>query len=156
MLLSEDTVVALSWSGETPELASIIEYAGRFRLNLIAITSNADSALGRAADLVLKLPAVPEACLHGLAATNSALVQMAIGDALAIALQELRGFTAEDFLLTFSQPNFYFHATTAYDIIRSFGVEIGNVRTNAQGQVSGVIRAPFSGAIDLSVTVPLR
>lgn len=97
MLLSEDTVVALSWSGETPELASIIEYAGRFRLNVIAITSNADSALGRAADLVLKLPPVPEACLHGLAATNSALVQMAIGDALAIALQELRGFTAEDF-----------------------------------------------------------
>lgn len=97
MLLSEDTVIALSWSGETAELASIVGYTRRFQVNLIAITSRATSALGRAADIVLELPQVPEACPHGLAATSSALVQLALGDALAIALLELRGFTADDF-----------------------------------------------------------
>jgi arabinose-5-phosphate isomerase len=97
MLLSEDTVIALSWSGETVELASIVGYTRRFQVNLIAITSRASSALGRAADIVLELPQVPEACPHGLAATSSALVQLALGDALAIALLELRGFTADDF-----------------------------------------------------------
>lgn len=97
MLLSEDTVIALSWSGETVELASIVGYTRRFQVNLIAITSRESSALGRAADIVLELPQVQEACPHGLAATSSALVQLALGDALAIALLELRGFTAEDF-----------------------------------------------------------
>jgi arabinose-5-phosphate isomerase len=97
MLLSEDTVIALSWSGETPELAAIVGYTRRFKVNLIAITSRVTSALGRAADIVLELPQVQEACPHGLAATSSALVQLALGDALAIALLELSGFTAEDF-----------------------------------------------------------
>lgn len=97
MLLSEDTVIALSWSGETPELAAIVAYTRRFKVNLIAITSRPSSALGRAADIVLELPPVQEACPHGLAATSSALVQLALGDALAIALLELSGFTAEDF-----------------------------------------------------------
>jgi arabinose-5-phosphate isomerase len=97
MLLSEDTVIALSWSGETPELAAIVGYTRRFKVNLIAITSRPQSALGRAADIVLELPQVQEACPHGLAATSSALVQLALGDALAIALLELSGFTAEDF-----------------------------------------------------------
>ncbi|MFN4010956.1 MAG: SIS domain-containing protein [Pannonibacter sp.] len=97
MITSDDVVVALSWSGETTELASIIGYTRRFRVPLIAITSSETSALGKAADIVLALPKVTEACPHGLAPTSSTLLQLAIGDALAVALLEARGFTAQDF-----------------------------------------------------------
>ncbi|WP_417687132.1 KpsF/GutQ family sugar-phosphate isomerase [Roseibium sp.] len=97
MVTENDAVIALSWSGETQELASIVAYTRRFKVPLIAITSRDDSTLGKAADIVLKMPGVTEACPHGLAPTTSALVQMATGDALAIALLENRGFTAQDF-----------------------------------------------------------
>ena len=92
-----DVIVALSWSGETQELTNIIEYSRRFRIPLVAVTSNAASALGRQADIVLALPLAPEACPHGLAPTTSTLMQLALGDALAVALLEARGFTREDF-----------------------------------------------------------
>lgn len=97
MIGNGDVVLALSWSGETQELASIVTYTRRFKVPLVAITSREDSALGRASDIVLKLPSVAEACPHGLAPTTSALIQLAIGDALAVALLEGRGFTAQDF-----------------------------------------------------------
>jgi len=97
MITEADAVLALSWSGETRELAPIIAYAKRFGVPLVALTSKAGSALGRAADHVLKLPKVDEACPHGLAPTSSTLLQLATGDALAIALLEARGFTAADF-----------------------------------------------------------
>ena len=97
MITEKDAILALSWSGETKELASIIAYAKRFRVPLLALTSKPHSSLGRAADLVLKLPKVDEACPHGLAPTSSTMLQLAIGDALAIALLEARGFTARDF-----------------------------------------------------------
>ncbi len=97
MITADDVVLAASWSGESSELAAILAYAGRFKVPLIAVTSNAGSTLGRAADLVLELPKVEEACPHGLAPTSSTLLQMALGDALAIALLEGRGFTAQDF-----------------------------------------------------------
>jgi arabinose-5-phosphate isomerase len=97
MIRSEDVVLALSWSGEAPELSDIVAYTRRFEVRLIAITSRHDSALGRAADVVLLLPAMPEACPHGLAPTTSTTMQMATGDALAIALLSLRGFSAQDF-----------------------------------------------------------
>ncbi len=97
MITEHDVVLAMSWSGETQELASIVTYSRRFRVPLVAITSRKDSALGRAADVVLALPGVAEACPHGLAPTTSALVQLAIGDALAVALLEGRGFTAQDY-----------------------------------------------------------
>lgn len=97
MITQNDAVVALSWSGETPELASIIAYTRRFKVPLIAITSSTTSALGKAADIVLALPQVTEACPHGLAPTSSTLLQLAIGDALTVALLEARGFTAQDF-----------------------------------------------------------
>ena len=97
MITPDDVVLAASWSGESMELAAILSYAGRFKVPLIAVTSNAGSPLGRAADIVLELPRADEACPHGLAPTTSTLLQLALGDALAIALLEGRGFTAEDF-----------------------------------------------------------
>ena len=97
MVTPDDVVLALSWSGETSELASIIAYSRRFKVPLIAVTSNASSALGRASDLCLQLPAVEEACPHGLAPTTSTLVQLALGDCLAIALLDAKGFSALDF-----------------------------------------------------------
>jgi arabinose-5-phosphate isomerase len=92
-----DIILALSWSGETAELRDLIDYAKRFRVPLIAITSQANSALAQAADISLILPAAPEACPNGLAPTTSTLMQLALGDALAVALLESRGFTALDF-----------------------------------------------------------
>jgi arabinose-5-phosphate isomerase len=97
MITPDDVVLALSWSGETAELRSIVFYSRRFRVPFIAVTSRADSTLARSADVPLILPKVEEACPHGLAPTTSTLIQLALGDALAIALLEARGFTADDF-----------------------------------------------------------
>ncbi len=97
MIQADDVVLALSWSGETAELSDIVAYARRFRVKLIAITSNADSALGREADVCLTVPKAAEACPNGLAPTTSTTMQLALGDALAVALLEGRGFSAQDF-----------------------------------------------------------
>ena len=97
MITSDDVMLVLSWSGETEELKDLINYSRRFRIALIAITVNADSTLGKSADIVLVLPQAREACPHNLAPTTSSLMQLALGDALAIALLESRGFTAVDF-----------------------------------------------------------
>jgi len=97
MITSDDVMLALSWSGETEELKDLITYSRRFRIKLIAITVNAGSTLGTAADIVLALPAAREACPHNLAPTTSSLMQLALGDALAMALLESRGFSAVDF-----------------------------------------------------------
>ncbi|WP_420393354.1 KpsF/GutQ family sugar-phosphate isomerase [Acuticoccus sp.] len=97
MITPRDVVLALSWSGETKELAPILAYAKRFAVKVVGITSNAQSALGRAADVALILPVAPEACPLGLAPTSSAVEQLAIADALAVALLERRGFTPTDF-----------------------------------------------------------
>ena len=93
----EDVIIALSWSGETTELADLVAYAIRFRVPLVAITANPSSSLGRQADICLTLPKAKEACPNGLAPTTSTTMQLALGDALAIALLERRGFTAEHF-----------------------------------------------------------
>ncbi len=97
MITSDDVMLALSWSGETEELKDLINNSRRFRIVLIAVTVNVESTLGKAADIVLALPAAREACPHNLAPTTSSLMQLALGDALAIALLESRGFTAIDF-----------------------------------------------------------
>jgi arabinose-5-phosphate isomerase len=97
MILPGDAVLALSNSGETAELADLVAHASRFALPLLAITARADSALARQADVVLLLPAAPEACPMGLAPTTSTTMQLALGDALAVALLTRRGFTATDF-----------------------------------------------------------
>lgn len=97
MITADDAIMALSWSGETVELKNLIDYSRRFRIALVAVTADAGSTLGRAADVVLALPSAREACPHNLAPTTSALMQLALGDALAIALLESRGFTPGDF-----------------------------------------------------------
>ena len=97
MIAGGDVIIAISWSGETAELKGIVAYSRRFSIPLIALTSGADSALGRAADVVVALPKADEACPHGLAPTTSTLLQLAAGDALAIALLEARGFTPDHF-----------------------------------------------------------
>jgi arabinose-5-phosphate isomerase len=97
MITPDDVIMALSWSGETAELKDLIDYSRRFRIGLIAVTSAAASTLGKAADVVLALPPAREACPHNLAPTTSTLMQAALGDALAVALLESRGFTAVDF-----------------------------------------------------------
>jgi arabinose-5-phosphate isomerase len=97
MITPHDAIIALSWGGESTELQGILAYSRRFSIPLIAVTSGADSTLARSADVVLCLPKSQEACPHGLAPTTSALMQMAIGDALAVALLEARGFSAVDF-----------------------------------------------------------
>ncbi len=97
MIRETDVVLALSWSGDAPELADIVTYTRRYKLPLIAITSRAESALGAAADVCLTLPLSQEACPNGLAPTTSTTMQMVAGDALAILLLEQRGFSARDF-----------------------------------------------------------
>ncbi|WP_299820320.1 SIS domain-containing protein [uncultured Roseibium sp.] len=119
MITESDVVLALSWSGETQELASIVSYTRRFKVPLVAITSRQDSTLGRSADIVLKLPSVAEACPHGLAPTTSALIQLAIGDALAVALLEGRGFTAQDFRVFHPGGKLGASLKTARDIMHS-------------------------------------
>jgi arabinose-5-phosphate isomerase len=97
MITKDDVIMALSWSGETTELKDLIDYSRRFQIGLIALTADAKSTLGKAADVVLQLPQAREACPHNLTPTTSSLMQLALGDALAIALLESRGFTAINF-----------------------------------------------------------
>ncbi len=97
MIANNDVIIALSWSGETVELKNITDYSRRFNIGLIGVTANPESTLAKTADVVLALPQAREACPHNLAPTTSALMQLALGDALAIALLESRGFTAIDF-----------------------------------------------------------
>lgn len=99
MILAGDAVLALSNSGETRELADLVAHSRRFALPLVAITGGADSALARAADVALILPAAPEAGPIGLAPTTSTTMQLALGDAIAVALLTRRGFEAADFRL---------------------------------------------------------
>jgi arabinose-5-phosphate isomerase len=121
MITPDDIIIALSWSGETAELRSLIDYSRRFRIALIAVTADGSSALGRAADITLVLPQAREACPHNLAPTTSSLMQLALGDALAIALLESRGFTALDFRAL--HPAGQLGALLKYvrDVMRSFG-----------------------------------
>ena len=97
MIVPGDVVLALSNSGEATELADIVSHARRFALPLVAITSRIESTLARASDIVLLLPAAPEAGPIGMAPTTSTTMQIALGDALAVALLARRGFTATDF-----------------------------------------------------------
>lgn len=97
MITRADVVLALSNSGETPELADLIAYARRFAIPLIGVAGRADSTLIRASDVGLVLPDAPEACLAGLAPTTSTTMTLALGDALAVALMERREFSPADF-----------------------------------------------------------
>ena len=97
MIGVDDVVLALSKSGEVKELTDVIHYAKRFGVPLLAMTASAGSALGKAADILLLLPDAPEATDGVNAPTTSTTLQIALGDALAVAVLERRGFTADDF-----------------------------------------------------------
>lgn len=97
MITADDIILALSWSGEQPEMKNLITYAKRFKIPLIAMTAERASTLGQAAEVALTLPKAREACPHNLAPTTSSVMLLALGDALAIALLEGRGFTSIDF-----------------------------------------------------------
>ncbi|EKF42393.1 KpsF/GutQ family sugar-phosphate isomerase [Nitratireductor indicus] len=97
MIAPDDVIIAMSWSGETSELHGIVAYARRFAIPIIAVTAGKTSALAREAAIVLGLPRAAEACPHGLAPTTSTVLQLVMGDALAVALLEARGFTADHF-----------------------------------------------------------
>lgn len=97
MITRRDAVLALSDSGESQELEGILAYTQRYSIPLVAITREPQSTLGKAARLVLRLPKAQPACPLRLAPTTSTTMMLALGDALAIALLEQRGFSAEDF-----------------------------------------------------------
>ncbi|WP_341760556.1 KpsF/GutQ family sugar-phosphate isomerase [Candidatus Endowatersipora endosymbiont of Watersipora subatra] len=99
MIGRDDAILAISWSGETKELQGLFSFSKRFSIPLIALTANRDSTLAMHADIILALPREKEACPHNLAPTTSSLMQLAIGDALAISILESRSFTPRDFRL---------------------------------------------------------
>ena len=99
MISDSDAVIALSNSGETPELSDIIAHTRRFKIPLISMTSRAESTIAIESDVALVLPETEEACFIGLAPTTSTTMMMAYGDVLAVVLMQREGFTAADFRL---------------------------------------------------------
>ncbi len=97
MVDGTDVIMALSWSGETTELAVVLAFAKRFNVPVIALTAGAESTLAAAADVALILPRVREACPHNLAPTTSTVLQLAIGDAIAMGVMVRKGFSENDF-----------------------------------------------------------
>ena len=97
MISPEDGVLALSNSGETAELNDLVAYAKFRNIPLLAMVGKAPSTLGSAADVALVLPPMPEACPMGLAPTTSTTMMLGLGDALAVAMMELRGFSSDQF-----------------------------------------------------------
>jgi arabinose-5-phosphate isomerase len=97
MVERKDLVLAISNSGETQEILDLVQILERLGLPLVAMTGRLDSTLARAADVVLDVSVAEEACPLGLAPTASTTAMLAMGDALAVALLEHRGFRAEDF-----------------------------------------------------------
>lgn len=100
MITAHDVVLAISYSGEVDEIVTILPLVKRMGARLIAMTGNADSTLAKAADVHLDVSVAEEACPLNLAPTASTTATLAMGDALAVALLEMRGFTAEDFALS--------------------------------------------------------
>lgn len=97
MITNEDVVIAISNSGESKELVDILNYCKRFGIPLISITKNPESSLGKAGDIVLKLPNNGEACPLGLAPTSSTTATLVLGDVLTVAMIERNGFTKTQF-----------------------------------------------------------
>jgi arabinose-5-phosphate isomerase len=93
----QDVLLLLSWGGETAELSDLITYAKRHRIPIIAIGANPDSTLAKAADVTLLLPRAPEACPMGMAPTTSTTMMLSLGDALAVALMERKGFSPDQY-----------------------------------------------------------
>lgn len=130
MVTEDDVALVLSWSGETSELDDLIAYSRRFGVTIIALTSRASSSLARHADVLLIAPSVTEACPIGLAPTSSTTVQMVIGDAIAVALLERRGFTKNDFHQFHPKGRLGARLLTVRAIM-STGIAVPRVRPNA-------------------------
>ncbi|MEA5498928.1 KpsF/GutQ family sugar-phosphate isomerase [Limnoraphis robusta] len=97
LLDSRDVLIILSASGQTTELLDIVQYASRLKVPIIIVTKNPTSSLAHFADIILQIPNFPEACINGLAPTTSTTCQLVLGDALAITVMSLRGFTSDNF-----------------------------------------------------------
>ena len=178
MITASDLVLAISFSGEAPELANLLTYTRRFRIPLVGVTSRPDSALAKQSDIVLQLPKVTEACRTGVVPTSSTLITLALGDALAVALMEHRDFTADhfrdfhpggklgaqlsrvhDLMVSGDDLPLVQHSTPMPDALiemsqKNFGV-IGV--TDAQGALSGIItdgdlRRRMVGLLDLNAS----
>ncbi len=100
MITPQDVVIAISNSGETAEVLTIVPLIKRMKAKLLSITNNGESSLAQAADVSLEIGKSPEACPLGLAPTSSTTATLVLGDALAVALLEARGFTPEDFAMS--------------------------------------------------------
>jgi len=130
MITPNDAVLAITWSGETAELGDIIAYCRRFGVKLIVVTSCSGSTAARAADICLTLPKVREACPNQLAPTSSTTVQAVLGDALAVALIEERGFSRSDFQIFHPGGRLGAQLTTV-ELIMATSDQIPIVSTNA-------------------------
>lgn len=97
MITEQDLLLAISYSGETEEVVTILPVVKRMGAKLLSMTGNPNSTMARAADVHLDISVAKEACPHNLAPTASTTATLAMGDALAVALLKKRGFTAEDF-----------------------------------------------------------
>ncbi|MDA9318718.1 KpsF/GutQ family sugar-phosphate isomerase [Octadecabacter sp.] len=97
MIQNDDVLLLISWSGQTKELSDIVAYGLRFGIQIIAMTCGANSSLAKNADIPIVLPKVEEACPHNLAPTTSTMLQLAMGDALAVTVLKMRGFSEENF-----------------------------------------------------------
>lgn len=139
MMVQGDVVLVLSNSGETPELADLVAYTRRFSIPLIAMAGRADSTLMRAADVQLLLPPMPEACGVGIVPTTSTTMMLGLGDALAIALMESRGFTPEHFRL--------FHPGGR------LGARLSHVRDLMHGREGLPLVAPEAAMGDVLLTI---
>jgi arabinose-5-phosphate isomerase len=133
MIDSDDLILVLSKSGEVRELADTLAYAKRFSIPLMAITASRTSTLGRAADIVLLMPGAPEATAEISAPTTSTTLQMALGDALAVALLERRGFTAQAFRSLHPGGRIGAMLTTVADLMHT-GPEVPKVLPHAAMQ----------------------
>ena len=98
MFTTDDVILALSYSGESKELADVIAFSRRFNIKLICMVGNAQSTLAKASDIVICYPPFKEACSFGMAPTTSTTVSLAMGDALAMTLLEMKGFSKEQLL----------------------------------------------------------
>ncbi|MCX8505342.1 MAG: KpsF/GutQ family sugar-phosphate isomerase [Alphaproteobacteria bacterium] len=129
MITKDDAVLALSNSGETTELENIIVFTRRYGIPLVAITREENSSLATEADEILHLPTIPEACPNGLAPTTSTSLMMIMGDAVAMALLDRRGFTADDFRVFHPGGSLGRHLQRVQDIMHQ-GDEIPILRGN--------------------------
>jgi arabinose-5-phosphate isomerase len=129
MISQGDIVLALSKSGESNELTDILHYTRRYGIPLIGMTARADSTLGQAADIRLVIPDADEACAETNAPTTSTTLMIALGDALAVALLESRGFKADQFKIFHPGGKLGAMLRTASDVMHR-GAELPLVKTD--------------------------